>query len=102
MSYQVIFSSKATKEAEEQALYLDEQRPGYGHKFLEGLKSVSESLSKQPTTYPTTIPRPDLRRVNMPKPFNKSHSIYYHFDGGIIRILCVFTNRRSEKIWQRR
>lgn len=102
MNVKVIFSRKAGEEAIEQAIDLEAAREGYGELFKQALRSVVDQLSNRPELYPATIPRPDIRVVRMPKPFGKSHSVYYKFDGEVVRILCVFPNRRDPGIWQGR
>ena len=100
MSYPVIFSSLARREANEQAQYLEKKRSGYGRKFNQALREISQKISAKPERYVKPEARPDMCCIRMPKPFDKSHSVYYKFDGKIVRVLCVFPNRRSEKIWQ--
>ncbi|MEO0468406.1 MAG: type II toxin-antitoxin system RelE/ParE family toxin [Bacteroidota bacterium] len=102
MSYSVIFSSKAADEALEQAIYLENQRPGYGQIFNQSLKSAVELLAVHPQRFATTLERPDIHRVHLAPPFNKTHSLYYKFDGTTVRVVCVFPNRRDPKIWQNR
>ncbi|MEM6801254.1 MAG: hypothetical protein AAF696_07605 [Bacteroidota bacterium] len=100
--YPVAFTTEALAEASEQAAYLEDARTGYGNKFLDALKVVREKISQRPDSYASPLQRPDLHRISMPKPFNKSHSVYYSFDGKKVLIECIFPNKRDPRIWQER
>lgn len=102
MRFLVKFTTAASKEAAHQAAYLEEQRLGYGYKFLALLKQTEKRLSQNPELYPTTPARMSLRYIRMPKPFHKSHTIFYRFDGQEVVVVCVFNNSQSEKYWQDR
>lgn len=100
--YPVAFAVEAFEEAAEQAAYLEGARTGYGNKFFDALKVVREKISERPNSYSSPTERPDLHRISMPKPFNKSHSVCYSFDGNTVLIECVFPNKRDPRIWQER
>jgi len=102
MPYPIEFDDRARAEARKQAVYLEKQRPDYGRKFREVLQATIQSISEYPDRYASTIARPDLQVIRLGNPFHKTHSVYYKFDGKIVRVLCVFPNSRSEEIWQNR
>lgn len=102
MNYPVVFSTLAEQELMDQLTYLEDKKQGQARTFSQALRRILEEVGNNPERYAPTIVRPDLRCIRFPKPFQKSHSIYYHFDGQRVRILCISPNKRSEKIWQGR
>ncbi|MEM9722900.1 MAG: hypothetical protein AAGA10_26770 [Bacteroidota bacterium] len=54
-------------------MYLEEQRPGYGVKFIDAFDEVCQHIAQNPERFPSTIERPDFRCVSFPytSPFPK-------------------------------
>ena len=102
MSYPFDYFESALEDAEDIIAYLDEQRPGYGRKFYDCLDEIIKIICKNPAQFARTRARPDLRKVPLPKPFQKTYSLYYHFDGTYVYIVTVFNNSRNPREWKRR
>lgn len=102
MIYPVIYSREARTDILEHIIYLEKNRPGYGYKFDEALYHIEDLLSNHPDRYPAALEHPNFQCIRFPKPFDKSHSVFYKFDSEIVRIVCVFYNGRSPHIWRNR
>ncbi len=99
MAYPFTLHPLARREALLEIDFLEEQRTGYGNLFNEVLDQTLGLLLKHPTRYPKVSQDSTWRKMLMGKPFHKSHSIYFEFDGEIIRIISIFNNRRDPSIW---
>jgi plasmid stabilization system protein ParE len=102
VKYPFDFFEAALADAEDAIASLDEQRPGYGRKFYDALYQIIQSICEKPKSFPKTQIRPDLRKALLPKPFQKTYSVVYLFDGETVYIVSVFHNSRDPRVWQNR
>lgn len=100
--YPFRFLEKASEETKQAISYLEEQRTGYGDKFVTALGQAIDMVRKRPDLFPFAIRGSDIRRVSVMKPFHKSFSVFYKFDGTTVWILAVFNNRRNPEVWKSR
>ncbi|MFK7926256.1 MAG: hypothetical protein AB8H47_30180 [Bacteroidia bacterium] len=102
MSYPYAFHPIAEKELFEAIDYLDDQREGYGALLAEAAANILDQIIEKPKRFPIASPNSPRRRAILPKPFNKTYSIYFDFDGETILIASFFNNSRDPKSWQNR
>lgn len=82
--------------------YLDSQREGYGALLAESAANTLDQISANPQKFPIVSPTSQRWRALLPKPFHRTYSIYFDFDGQRILIACFFNNRRNPSMWQDR
>lgn len=102
MTYQFVFHPAVRGEIIDTMTYLGEQREGYDMLFNLRVDEAITQIIANPTRWSKMDGFPRRYRKLLTKPFNKSYSIYYDFDGEIIEILSVFNNRRDDTIWKER
>ncbi|MEZ4685101.1 MAG: type II toxin-antitoxin system RelE/ParE family toxin [Bacteroidia bacterium] len=102
MSYPFDFHPKVEKELFEAIGYLDAQREGYGALLADETANTIEQIANHPTLFPLISDSKTRRRALLGKPFHKSYSIYFEFDGNQILILCFFNNWKDPRAWQER
>ena len=102
--YYLSFHPDLWPEAREQRDYFEEHRPGYGKRFLDDFREICNRIRENPERFPVALERPDLRYTLFPtnSPFHRTHKVFFHFDGETALIVCLFPNRRDQKIWQER
>ncbi|MCB0845530.1 MAG: hypothetical protein KDE26_19910 [Bacteroidetes bacterium] len=93
---------EARREVLEGIAYLEEQRPGYGNLFNEKVDEAISRILENPTRYPKANMEGTRHRILLDKPFHKTWSIFYDFDGEMVYIISVFNNRRSTQVWEER
>ena len=102
MTYSFDFLEEALLEAEEAIEYYNEVRNGYGRLFYDKLFQKINAICNAPERYQKVIGRPELRKAAMNKPFAKSYTIYFYFNGEGVVIVSVFHNRRNPDTWKKR
>lgn len=102
MNYPYDFHPKAEQELFEAIDFLDEQREGYGALLAEAAANTLDSILENPLRFPFGSPNTKRRKAVLPKPFNRSYSIYFDFDGEHVLIASFFNNRRDPRVWQER
>ena len=83
---QVIFASPAEKELAEAALYLEEQRSGYGTTFIDEVESTLDYITKHPLMGMKVSG--DIRRMLIGR-FHYSLRYRVLEDTGVIQILRI-------------
>ena len=102
MKYLFTIHPEARQEVLDAIAYLAEQREGYGDVFNLCVDEAISKILEHPTRYQAVNRQQGRYRVLLGKPFHRSYSIYYDFDGEMVRIISVFQHRRNEKIWRER
>ncbi|MEZ4849727.1 MAG: hypothetical protein R3B93_14165 [Bacteroidia bacterium] len=102
MSFSYDFHPEAEEELFKAIDYLDEQREGYGALLAESAANLLDQITENPKRFPIASTNSQRRRAILPKPFHKTYSIYFDFDGERILIASFFNNRRDPGIWQER
>ncbi|MEM7373777.1 MAG: hypothetical protein AAF587_34460 [Bacteroidota bacterium] len=102
MSYPYDFHPEAEEELFKAIDYLDGQREGYGVLLAEASANILDQIIEKPKRFPIADTNSQRRRAILPKPFNKTYSIYFDFDGERILIASFFNNYRDPGIWQER
>ena len=93
---------KARQEVLDAITYLETQKEGYGDLFNLRVDEAISRILEHPTRYQEVSKGRGRYRLALGKPFHKSYSIYYDYDGEIVRIIAVFHHRRDGSIWQER
>ena len=102
MIYPYEFLAEAFEEASEAIQFIEGRRSGYGKLFSDLLDQTVELIRRDPLRFQQVSGRPKIRKLNLPKPFNKTYTVYYQFDGHRVIILSVFHNRRHPGVWENR
>ncbi len=102
MSFPYDFHPKAEKELFEAINFLEEQREGYGALLAEATANLLDQIINNPKQFPNTIQADQRRRAALFKPFHKTYSIYFDFNGSEVVIISFFNNRRDPSEWQDR
>ena len=102
MSFPYNFHPKAEEELFKAIDDLDSQREGYGTLLAEAAANILDQITEKPKRFPIASSNSQRRRAILPKPFHKTYSIYFDFDGESILITSFFHNRRDPGIWQER
>ncbi|MEO1217604.1 MAG: hypothetical protein AAFY45_29015 [Bacteroidota bacterium] len=102
MSHPYEFHPEAEKELFNAIDYLDEKREGYGALLAEAAANILDQIIEKPKRFPIASPNSPRRRAILPKPFNKTYSIYFDFDGESILIVSFFNNSRAPGVWGER
>ena len=102
MAFPYEFHPLAEKELFEAIESLDDQRQGYGALLAESAANTLDQIIDNPERFPVASIATLRRRALLPKPFHKTFTIYFDFDGESILIACFFNNRRDPKTWQER
>lgn len=102
MSYLYDFHPEAEGELFEAIDYLDGQKEGYGALLAEAAAHTLDLIMENPLRFPLASSHPARRRALLPKPFHKTYSFYFDFEGDQVLIACFFNNRRDPRIWQQR
>jgi len=102
MGYSYTFHPKAEEELFDAIDYLDNQRAGYGALLAEVAADLFDQITEYPERFPIVQASAGRRRAMLTKPFDKSYSVYFDFDGTEILIVSFFNNRRNPSIWKER
>ena len=102
MKYLFTIHPEARQEVLDTIKYLKQHRTGYGNLFNLRVDDAIDKILTHPSRYPEIHKGSRRHRILLGKPFHKTHSIYYDFDGNFVRIISVFNNSRSETLWQER
>ena len=102
MKYNFVFHPAVRGEILDAMEYLGEQREGYDILFNLRVDEAITQIITTPTRWTKMESFRHRYRKLLTKPFDKSYSIYYDFDGEVIEILSVFNNRRDDTVWKER
>lgn len=102
MSYPYVFHPQAEEELFDAIDYLDNQRAGYGALLAERAADVFDQITDHPERFPIVLKDSKRRKALLAKPFDKSYSVYFDFDGASILFVSFFNNRRDPGAWRKR
>jgi len=102
MKYLFTIHPEARLEVLHEISYLKPRQSGYGDLFNLRVDEAIGKILEHPTRYEEMIKGRGRYRILLDKPFNKTHCIYYDFDGEMVHIISVFNNRRSDAVWKER
>lgn len=97
MSYNLVIKPEAAEDAEEAAIWYEEQGPGLGSKFLESLEEKLTTIELNPQLF--EIKYNDIRQAFLSRfPF----AIHYLFDNNSIFVLAILHTRVNPEQWKQR
>lgn len=89
--------AEAKAEVVEAAAYLERQRPGYGHRFIDAVESAREFVVNHPQSG-----HPERFDVRVWPVQGFSYSIVYTLEGDDVFIIAVRHHRRRTGYWRSR
>ena len=97
MSLPVVLRPEASRDAEEARDYLEGQRAGLGHDFLNRLNEALGQIGALPELYGVV-----WRNVRAAKLRQFTYVVYYRVHDDRVEVLAVMHGRRDASAWQGR
>lgn len=96
-SYHIVIKPEAEADAEDAALWYENQRVGLGHEFLLAVDSTIQFVSRHPEQF--QIRYKDIRGVFI-KRF--PYGVYYHVDEDTVLVFAIHHTARKPNSWKSR
>ncbi len=93
MSLEVIFSSRFTREAHQQKGYIEDNRQGYGEKFVEETDKAVQRIKDHPEAWAKS--QRGIRRVHLE--IFANHAIRYQYDKRKNRVTFLRLTNDAQK-----
>jgi toxin ParE1/3/4 len=97
VSLPVVLRPQASRDADEAQDYLESQRPGLGHIFLDRLKETLGQISAMPQIYGAV-----WRNVRAAKLRPFTYVAYYRIHADRVEVLAVLHGSRDASAWRNR